>query len=170
MLLWRRWGTFAFLKITLHHGVSWYKAEVFGNSVTVVHIDLVRLCHRKCASSGLFCIPQMVYEYEAVAEWYEKGKIGEFGGKVFPVSFCPPQVPRGLVRAQTLSSAVRSRRLTAWIMVWRIGVTKAGGRNCSSSQMVIVQAVLVWCSERLGSCTREIMPSLFVRHTFLLHS
>jgi hypothetical protein len=34
-----------------------------------------------------------------------------------PVPVCPPQIPHGLTRHRTRASAVRSRRLTAWIII-----------------------------------------------------
>jgi hypothetical protein len=45
------------------------------------------------------------------------GKIEELGGKKpVPVPLCPPQFPHGLIRAGTLTSAVRGRRITAWVI------------------------------------------------------
>jgi hypothetical protein len=50
--------------------------------------------------------------------WNETGrrKPTYSGEKPVPVSLCPPQIPHGLNRDWTRTSAVRSRRLTAWVM------------------------------------------------------
>jgi hypothetical protein len=41
-------------------------------------------------------------------------KVRKIGETHVPVSFCPPQIPRGLTWARTRASAIRSRRRTAW--------------------------------------------------------
>jgi hypothetical protein len=45
-----------------------------------------------------------------------RGKTEELWEKPVPVPLCPPQIPHGLTLAQNRTSAVRSRRLTAWAM------------------------------------------------------
>jgi len=49
---------------------------------------------------------------------YCQGKTEELGVKPVPVSLYPPQIPRGLTRAQTRASTVRCWRLSDWAMVW----------------------------------------------------
>jgi hypothetical protein len=44
------------------------------------------------------------------------GKNLESQKKAMPVSLHPPQIPHGLIRARTSSSAVSGRRLTVWTM------------------------------------------------------
>jgi hypothetical protein len=52
----------------------------------------------------------------APVEWKWQGKTEVLGEKFVPVPLCPPQIPHGLTRDQTRSSAVGGRRLTAWAM------------------------------------------------------
>jgi hypothetical protein len=49
-------------------------------------------------------------------EWNWQGKTEVLGEKPVPLPLCPPQIPHGLTRDRTRSSAVRGRRLTAWAM------------------------------------------------------
>jgi hypothetical protein len=50
----------------------------------------------------------------APVEWNWQGKTEVHGEKTVPVPFCRPQIPHGLTRVLTRTSAVRGRRLTAW--------------------------------------------------------
>jgi hypothetical protein len=62
-------------------------------------------------------IPQMIWVWRATVEWYIlQGKIEELGKKPVPVPLCSPQIPHGLIRVRTRSSAVRGQRLTTWAM------------------------------------------------------
>jgi hypothetical protein len=61
-------------------------------------------------------IPQMIWVWRATVEWYWQGKAEELGEKPVPVSLCPPQIPHGLTRERTRTSAERGRRLTTWAM------------------------------------------------------
>jgi hypothetical protein len=61
-------------------------------------------------------IPQMIWVCRATVEWYWQGKTEELGEKPVPVPLCPPQIPHGLTRERTRTSAVRGRRLTTWAM------------------------------------------------------
>jgi hypothetical protein len=61
-------------------------------------------------------IPQMIWDWRATVEWYWQGKTEELGEKPVPVPLCPPQIPHGLTRPRTRSSAVRGRWLTTWAM------------------------------------------------------
>jgi hypothetical protein len=58
----------------------------------------------------------MIWVWRATAKWYWQGKTEELGEKPVPVPLYPPQIPHGLTRARTLSSAVRGRRLATWAM------------------------------------------------------
>jgi hypothetical protein len=51
--------------------------------------------------------------YSLSSMWYMG--IENHGGKIFPVSLRPPQIPRGLTRTRTRASAMRGR-LVAWAM------------------------------------------------------
>jgi len=62
---------------------------------------------RDCVSE---CRPQIVHTPDDIRTWRTRKK------KLVPLLLCLPQIPHGLTRVQTLSSAVRSRRLTAWTM------------------------------------------------------
>jgi len=53
--------------------------------------------------------PQMIWAWRATVEWYWQGKTEELGEKPVPVPLCPPQIPHGLTRERTQSSAVRGR-------------------------------------------------------------
>jgi hypothetical protein len=67
------------------------------------------------SSTGLVFIPQMIMELRV--EWYWQGKPkNSVKKKPVPVPLCPPQFPHGLIRAGTLTSAVRGRRITALVM------------------------------------------------------
>jgi hypothetical protein len=61
-------------------------------------------------------IPQMIWVWRATVEWYWQGRAKELGEKPVPVPLCTSQNPHGLIRARTLASAVRGRRLTTWAM------------------------------------------------------
>ena len=68
---------------------------------------------------GLFCnsVMKMISFFVfpcnvAPVEWNWQGKTEVLGEKPVPVPLCPPQIPHGLTR----DSAVRGRRLTAWVM------------------------------------------------------
>jgi hypothetical protein len=52
----------------------------------------------------------------APMEWNWQGKPEVIGEKPAPVRLYPPQIPHGLIRDGTLSSAVGGRWLTAWAM------------------------------------------------------
>jgi hypothetical protein len=52
----------------------------------------------------------------APVEWNWQGKTEALGEKPVPVPHCPPQIPHGLTRYRTRTSAVGGRRLTAWAM------------------------------------------------------
>jgi hypothetical protein len=49
----------------------------------------------------------------APVEWNWQGKTEVLGEKPIPVPLCPPQIPHGLTRDRTRTSAVGGRRLTA---------------------------------------------------------
>jgi hypothetical protein len=49
--------------------------------------------------------------------------------KPAPVPLCPPQIPRELTLARIRASAVGSRRLTAWAMVWPFVNCKSENRK-----------------------------------------
>jgi hypothetical protein len=50
--------------------------------------------------TGLFFIPQEMYEYGAKVGWYWQGKTAVFWGKPIAVIRCPPQIPHGLTRSE----------------------------------------------------------------------
>jgi hypothetical protein len=52
----------------------------------------------------------------APVEWNWQGKTEVIGEKPVPLPLCPPQIPHGLTRDQTRTSAVGGLRLTAWAM------------------------------------------------------
>jgi hypothetical protein len=74
--------------------------------------------------SGLLCNPLMTTisvsfgfpSNEAPVEWNWQGKTEALGDKPAPVPLCPPQITHVLTRDRTRASAVRGRRLTAWVM------------------------------------------------------
>jgi hypothetical protein len=61
-------------------------------------------------------IPQMIWVWRAMVEWYIDGKTEELGEKPVPMPLCSPQIPHGLTRVRTRASAVRGRRLATWAM------------------------------------------------------
>jgi hypothetical protein len=68
-------------------------------------------------------IPQMIWVWRVMVEWYIDGKTEELWEKPVPVPLCPPQIPHGLTRAWTRASVVRGRRPTTWAMigpVWNV--------------------------------------------------
>jgi hypothetical protein len=52
----------------------------------------------------------------APVEWNWQGKSEVLGEKLVAVPLCPPQIPHGLTRDRTRTSAVGGRRLSAWAM------------------------------------------------------
>jgi hypothetical protein len=70
---------------------------------------------------GLLCNPVMkIFVFPcngAPVEWNWHGETEVLGGKPVPVPLCPPLIPHGLTRDRTRASAVRGRRLTAWVDV-----------------------------------------------------
>jgi hypothetical protein len=76
--------------------------------------------------------------------WQGKSK---YSGKTSPVQLCPLQIPHNLTRTRTRSSALGSRRLTAWAIArscWRVSQTineyEAGSKQgCSSKTSVDFQ-------------------------------
>jgi hypothetical protein len=62
-------------------------------------------------------IPQMIWVWRAMVEWYIDGKTEELGGKPVPVPLCPPQISHRLTWVRTWASAVRGWWLTTWAMV-----------------------------------------------------
>jgi hypothetical protein len=65
---------------------------------------------------SILCIPQMIWVWTAMVEWYWQRKTEELGEKPVPVPLCPPQIPHGLTQVRTRASAVRGWRLTTWAM------------------------------------------------------
>jgi hypothetical protein len=76
-------------------------------------------------------IPQMIWVWRAMVEWYWQGKTEELGEKPVPVPLRPPQIPHGLTRV----SAVRGRRLTTWAMA-----RPSGNRFHAHTAFTFVQA------------------------------
>jgi hypothetical protein len=66
-------------------------------------------------------LPDDIWVWRVIVEWYWQGKTKELGENPFSVSLHPPQIPHGLTWAQTQASAVRGQRLTACTMAWLIG-------------------------------------------------
>jgi hypothetical protein len=67
-------------------------------------------------STGLLFIPVMVYESGPPVEWYWQRTTEWLRGKPVPVPLCPLQIPHGLTRTRTRTSALRGWRLTPWAM------------------------------------------------------
>jgi hypothetical protein len=75
-------------------------------------------------SWGLLCNPvlKMISFFTvlpisgAQLEWNLERKTEVIGEKPVPVPLCRLQIPHGLIRDRTRVSAVRARRLTAWVM------------------------------------------------------
>jgi hypothetical protein len=47
-----------------------------------------------------------------------QGRTKNLRDKLVPLPFCPPQIPHGVIQAQTKASMVRGWWLTAWPMAW----------------------------------------------------
>jgi hypothetical protein len=76
----------------------------------VVRVDALRLC----IWNAVVRLPDDVWVWRATVEWYWQGKTKGLLENPVPVPLCPPQIPHGLTRVQTRTSAMRSRRITAW--------------------------------------------------------
>jgi hypothetical protein len=74
----------------------------------------------------------------APVEWNWQGKTEVLGEKHVPVPLCAPQIPHGLTRDRTRTSAVRGRRLTAWAM--------ARSQLCSPPNIVFIlhECYIMW--------------------------
>jgi hypothetical protein len=58
------------------------------------------------------------------------GENWQLGEKPVPVPICPPQISHGLTRDRTRASAVRGRRLAAWVMSRSTGGINLQYFNC----------------------------------------
>jgi hypothetical protein len=72
-----------------------------------VHVNVVRLCLRTAFINRPLFIPQTIYEYGAMAEWYWQRKTKQLKEKPIPVPLYPWQNPHGLTQAQNWASVVR---------------------------------------------------------------
>jgi hypothetical protein len=94
--------------------------------------------------------------------------------KPVPVPFCPPQIPRNLIRDRTRAAAVGSRRLTTWAAARPIGAVSSIKGTCSvvgirsSFLFHLTWYSWTWGTQNPGGTRRHLTGYVTLKNNILL--
>jgi hypothetical protein len=102
----------------------WVSQQLQISMFVVVHVGEVTLCLWTAASTGSCSSRNLYVSMDSRGGMILSGETEYLGEKLVPVPLCP-QIPHGITRARTPSSAVRSQQLTTWAMARPISIHAA---------------------------------------------